>query len=166
MKKGLITTGIAVAAMVMFSAYAFADGSWGWGRDHMGGGYHMMGPGYDNDDGGAHGRGYRGWGNLSEEDAAKVETAREAFFKDTKDLRQSIYQKRLEMRAELAKKDPDAAKLADLQKSLSMSEAEFSQKRLDHRLTMRKLLPDYAAGYGMGRGQGYGRGPGNRGGCW
>ena len=171
MKKGLFVTGIAVMAMVVLSAYAFADG--GWGRHHMGGGYHMGegyhmgGSGYGDSDGGRQGRGHRGWGNLSAEDAQKLEKEREAFFKDTEDVRQSIYQKRLEMRAEMAKEDPDTKKLADLQKELSNSKAEFDQKRLNHRLEMKKLLPgDYRAGAGMGRGRGDGRGPGSGGDCW
>ena len=167
MKKGLIVTGIAVLAMVTFSAYAFADGSWGWGRHHRGEGYHMGGPGYGDSERGWYGKSGRGWDNLSEEDAQLVEKEREAFFKDTEDLRQAIYQTRLEMRAEMAKKDPDTQKLSDLQKDLSSSKADFAQKRLNHRLEMRKVLPDnYQAGAGMGRGRGYGRGPGNGGGCW
>jgi Spy/CpxP family protein refolding chaperone len=173
MKKALIVTGIAVMAMVTFSAHAFADGGWGGGRHHMGGGYnmgegyHMGGPGYGDSGKGNYGRGGRAWGNLSEEDAQKVEKEREAFFKDTADLRQSIYQTRLEMRAEMAKTDPDTEKLSDLQKDISNAEANFAQKRLNHRLEMKKLLPDsYQAGAGRGRGQGYGRGSGSGGGCW
>lgn len=173
MKKGFVVTGIAVAAMVLFSAYAFADGGWGWGRHHRGGGYHMgtgyqmMGPGYGDEDSGRYGRGNRSWGNLSEEDAQKLETQREAFFKDTEKLRRSIYQTRLEMKAEMAKEDADRGKLSDLQKELSNLQAEFDQKRLGHRLEMKKLLPDnYRAGGGMGRGRGWGRGPGYGGGCW
>ena len=138
------------------------------GGYHMGEGYHMGGPGYG-DAQGQYGRGGRGWGNLSEEDAKKVEKERETFFKDTEDLRRSIYQARLEMSAEMAKKDPDTKKLADLQKNLSSLESDFDQKRLGHRLEMKKLLPDNyqaGAGAGMGRGRGYGRGPGNGGGCW
>jgi len=173
MKKGFIVTGIAVAAMVLFSTYAFADGGWGWGRHHRGGGYHMgpgyqmMGPGYGDEDRGRYGRGYRSWGNLSEEDTQKLETQREAFFKDTEKLRRSIHQTRLEMKAEMAKEDPDRGRLSDLQKELSNFQAEFDQKRLDHGLEMKKLLPDnYRAGGGMGRGRGWGRGPGYGGGCW
>ncbi len=174
MKKGLIATGIAVLAVVTFSAYAFADGSWGWGRHHKGGGYHMGegyhmgGSGYRDSGEGNYGRGGRAWGNLGEEDAQKVAKEREAFFKDTADLRQAIYQTRLEMKAEMAKKDPDTQRLSDLQKDLSSSEADFAQKRLNHRLEMKKLLPDnYQAGAGRGRGRGYGRGQGSGGGdCW
>jgi len=169
MKKGLIATGIAVMAMVTFSAYAFADGG-GWGRQHMGEGYHMggsgNGPGYGDTGRGRYGKGHSNWGNLSEEDAGKLDKEREAFFKETEDVRQSIYQKRLEMRAEIAKKDPDARKLADLQKEISNHQADFAQKRLNHRLEMRKQFPDLQAGAGMGRGHGYGRGQGFGGGCW
>lgn len=171
MKKGLIGTVIAVVAMVMFSAYAFADGGWGRGYHHRGDGYRMGGaedcPGFGTSGKGRYGKGAQGWGALSEEDAVKVEKARKAFFEDTKDLRQSIHQKRLEMRAEMAKKDPDVAKLTDLQKEISGLEGDFDQKRLNHRLEMKKLMPDnYQAGTGRGRGQGSGRGPGPRGGCW
>jgi len=166
MRKGFFVTGIAVVAMVMFSTYAFADGSWGWGRHHRGGGYHM-GPGYGDEDAGRYGRGSRTWGNLSEENAQKLEAQREVFFKDTEDLRRSIYQTRLEMKAEMVKEDADRGKLSDLRKELSNLQAEFDQKRLDYRLEMQKLMPDnYRAGSGMGRGRGWGRGPGSGGGCW
>ena len=94
MKKGLIATGIVVMAMVMFSAYAFADGGWGWGRHHMGEGYHMggpgSGPGFGDYGRGRYGKGNSNWGNLSEEDVEKFDKEREAFFEDTKDARQSI----------------------------------------------------------------------------
>ena len=103
---------------------------------------------------------------MSEEDAAKVEKERTAFFEATQELRQAIYQKRLAMKAEMAKTDADAAMLSGLQKEISSLEADFAQKRLSHRLEMKKLLPDYQAGAGMGRGRGLGRGQGNGGGCW
>ena len=171
MKKGLFVTVIAFAATAMFSAYALADGGWGRGYHHKGDGYQMGDsencPGYGKSGKGGYGKGAPGWGALSEEDAAKVENERKAFFKDTQDLRQSIHQKRLEMRAEMAKKDPDTQKLSDLQKDISNSQADFAQKRLNHRLEMRKLLPDsYQAGAGRGHGRGYGRGSGAGGNCW
>jgi len=166
MKKGLIATGIGVLAMVMFSAYAFADGGWGW--HHRGGGYGMGGPGncpgYGDENGGRYGRGNSKWGNLSEEEAGKLDSARKAFFKDTEEVRRSINQKRLEMRAEMAKQAPDAEKLGKLQKEISSLKAEFGQKRLNHRLEMKKQFPDLQAG--MGRGPGFGHGRGNGGGCW
>lgn len=171
MKKGLFVTVIALVSMAIFSAYALADGGWGRGYHHRGDGYQMGNadncPGYGKSGKGRYGKEAPGWRALSEEDAAKVEKERKAFFEDTQDLRQSIHQKRLEMRAEMAKKDPETQKLSDLQKDLSDSQADFAQKRLNHRLEMKKLLPDsYQAGAGMERGRGYGRGPGSRGECW
>lgn len=173
MKKGLFITVIAFAATAMFSAFALADGGCGRGYHHRGDGYQMGDsencPGYGKSGKGRYGKGAPGWGALSEEDAAKVENERKAFFEDTKDLRQSIHQKRLEMRAEMAKQNPDAAKLSGLQKEISDLKADFDQKRLNHRLEMKKLLPDnYQAGAGMGRGRGHGRGPGSGSGgdCW
>ncbi len=172
MKKGLFVTVIAIVAMAMSSTYALADGGGGRGYHHRGDGYQMGDsdncPGSGKWGGERYGKGGApGWGALSEEDAAKVETERKAFFEDTRDLRQSIHQKRLEMRAEMAKKDPDTQKLSDLQKDLSSSEADFAQKRLNHRLEMKKLLPDhYQAGAGRERGRGHGRGQGAGGDCW
>lgn len=163
MKRALIVTGLAMMATVMFSTYTFAKDGWGRGYHHRGDGYRMGGsencPGYGNA-----GKGRYGQGSLSEEDAAKVESAREAFFKDTRALRQSIRQKRLEMKAEMAKPEPDTAKLTDLQKGISGLEADFDLKRMNHRLEMKKLLPDYHAGDRGGR-WGHGRGA-DRGDCW
>ena len=169
MKKGLIVTTIAIVSMVVFTANAFADGGWGRGY-HRGPGYQMGDvencPGFGKYWKGRQGQWERGLAGLSEEDAAKVQEQKKAFFEDTKDLRQSIHQKQLEIRAEMAKKDPDAAKLTDLQKDVSDLKADLDQKRLNHRLEMKKLVPDYQAGAGRGYGRGQGRGPGYGGGCW
>lgn len=168
MKKGVILIGIILATMMMFSNNIFAGGGWGGRGPCAGAGYADGGPdncpGYG---GGKQGRGWAAGDNLSEEDAQKLQEKRDSFRQDTADLRQSINQKRLEMRAEMAKPDPDAAKLSELQKEISGLNADFAQKRLTHRLEMKKLLPeDYRAGAGMGRGRGWGRGPGYGGGCW
>ncbi|MGW8186570.1 MAG: periplasmic heavy metal sensor [Desulfobacterales bacterium] len=135
-------------------------------------------------------QGWRPWcaGNLSDEDQAVLSKERQAFFDDTQDLRQDIYQKRLELQSELAKKNPDDQKAAALQDDISKLTEEFDQKRLDFILKMKKTNPDIGRiggwraedddvavcpnyghhmggwkGYGMGlgmRGPGYGMGPG------
>jgi Spy/CpxP family protein refolding chaperone len=121
-------------------------------------------------------------GDLSEGDIKALSKERQAFFDDTRDLRQDMYQKRLELQSELAKKDPDAPKAAALQKDIAKFTAEFDQKRLDVILKMKKINPDigrmggwgamdddddancpYGGGhYGrhMGRWSGYGKRPG------
>jgi Spy/CpxP family protein refolding chaperone len=92
------------------------------------------------------------WGDLSEEDIQKLEKERIDFFEDTKNLRANIYQKRLELRSELAKENPDAKKAAELQSEISKMRAEFDQKRLNHFLNIRKINPDMGKGFGGGYG--------------
>jgi hypothetical protein len=123
--------------------------------------------------------GWRPWcaGNLSDEDQEVLNKERQAFFDETQDLRQNMYQKRLELQSELAKKNPDAQKAAALQKDISKLTEEFDQKRLDFILKMKKNNPDMGRiggwggkdedvadcpnyGHHLGRWKGYGMGPG------
>jgi Spy/CpxP family protein refolding chaperone len=87
---------------------------------------------------------WRPWcaGNLSDEDQKTLDKERQAFFDETQDLRQDMYQKRLELRSELAKKNPDAQKAAALQKDISKLKEEFDRKRLDFIMRMKKINPD------------------------
>ena len=156
--------GIAVVAIVGFGVNAMA----GWGKGY---GRHGMGP----DGPGWHHRGWDGPGygymrrNMSEDEFKKVDEERQRFFEETASLRQSLYAKGLELRAELAKEKPDAKKASVIQKEISDLEAQFSQKRIDHMIKMREINPDAGRGFGgrgfMGKGP---RGYGNRGGgyCW
>jgi Spy/CpxP family protein refolding chaperone len=172
-KTGKILMVMVVAAVIAIAVTSFA----GWGRGHMGYGNHM-GPGYGMR--GGWGPGYGGYGgqgyqsNMSEEDIAKLDEERRAFFEATSDLREQLYQKELELRSELAKPEPDAKKAAGIQKEISQLESEFDQKRLDHRIKMRKEFKQFGSGgggygprgRGMGRGMyggGGGYGPGS---CW
>jgi len=126
--------------------------------------------------------GWRPWcaGNLSDEDQKVLSKERQAFFDETQNLRQDMYQKRLELQSELAKKNPDAQKATSLQNDISKLTEEFGQKRLDFLLKMKKINPgigrmggwgtmdnDANCPYGighhgrhMGRWGGYGMGPG------
>lgn len=168
-KTGKIFMVLVIAAVLAIAVTSFA----GWGRGHMGYGYHM-GPGYGMR--GGWGPGYGGQGyesNMSEEDIARLDEERRAFFEGTSDLREQLYQKELELRSELAKPEPDAKKAAGIQKEISQLESEFDQKRLDHRIKMRKDFPRLGSGgYGYGpRGRGMGRGMYGGGGygpgsCW
>jgi Spy/CpxP family protein refolding chaperone len=115
-------------------------------------------------------RGYGGPGyqsDLSDEDIARLDKERQAFFEATSEIREKLYQKELELRSELAKPEPDAKKAAGLQKEISNLEGQLDQKRLDQQIKMRKDFPRFGyrgQGYGprgMGRGM-YGRGGGCR----
>jgi Spy/CpxP family protein refolding chaperone len=166
MNANITRKALIITAIVFFTgaALAFAHGGHGRGRHMMGHGYGsgMMGygtkggmMGYDH-----HMRGF--YGNLSEEDAAKLDEAREKFFEETRSLKEQIDEKRFTLHQELNKKDPDTEKLTELQKALSKLESEFDEKALQHRLEIRKLFPDkpMGRGYKGGMGRGYG------GYCW
>jgi len=160
MKKQMLTNGIVVATVVFILGYG-ANAFAGWGRGSGYGG--CGGPG------GRWGGGY-GAATLSPEQTKQMESQRQAFFDDTADLRQEIYQKDLDLRRELAKETPDAAKAKDLQKALSQLEAQLDAKRIDHMMAMRKINPEAGRGrHGWGgKGPGYRNCPGAGGGarCW
>ena len=161
MKNKKISTVFLVAALVTgIAVLAYADDRYGpgYGR-HMtgyGGGYgHMMdgGPAY------GHMRGYSGpdsYGNLSREEAARLEEIREKFINQTRDLRNAIRNKQFALNDEIEKPNPDRGKVSELQKQISALEAEFDQKALAHRLQVRRALPQSVYGSGYGR----------RGDCW
>lgn len=142
---------VAILAIVGFGTYAYAG--WGMGYDHHG-------PRWHHGDGDEPGYGNM-MGDLSDDDIAALEKEREVFFKAIENLRQDIYAKRLALRSELAKKDPDVKKAKDLQKEISDIEAKIDQERVDHMIKMRKINPN--AGRGYGSGQAHGRGGGY---CW
>jgi zinc resistance-associated protein len=156
---------LAIVGVVGFAATSFAD----WGR---GGGGNCWGPGAGWAQRG--GAPYGNQGNLSDEDLDRLNKERQAFFEDTRELRQQLYQKDLELRSEMAKKDPDANKAGAIQKEISDLEGQLAQKKISHRIKMQKENPDFFAGGGYGRG--YGHGPrgrgmgrgfsGRGGGCW
>jgi Spy/CpxP family protein refolding chaperone len=145
---------LTVVALVGIGATAFAGWGRGYGR-HMGwGGGPADGPGY--------GRGYLDE-NLTDEQIKAIEDERQAFFNETESLRETLYAKELELRAELAKENPDAQKAAEIQKEISRIESDLDQKRVVHMIKMRQINPDagkgYARGYGRGSQRGYGMGP-------
>ena len=165
MKTQRITKSIIVASVILLigGTIAFAQGGWG-GRGYDG---DTKGPGY-----GCPGRGdCPGWGNragvsdLTDEEAAQIDAAREKFFAETKDLRTQMRNLRTDLRDEMTKEAPDEATVLELQKELSGIKADFDQKRVQHRLEMRKIAPEkfQERGFGRGYGRGYGRGGG---GCW
>lgn len=107
--------------------------------------------------------------DLTPEQREQVKTERKTFFDATTIERQDLYAKRLELRAEIAKRQPDMDKASALQKAVSDLQASLDQKHLGHIMAMRKINPDAGRGWmmegrgmghhGMGRGMGYG--PGN-----
>ena len=153
MKMDNIAKGVAVlaiAGIVGFAATSFA----GWGR---GGGGNCGGQGGGWGQRGSAAPGYQG--NLSDEQITRLDKERQVFFEETQNLRENLYQKELELRSELAKEDPDAQKATGLQTQISELTAQLDQKRIDHRIKMKKENPEFFAGRGYGQGgRGMGRG--------
>lgn len=153
-----------VITVIGFAAYAFAGGGMGYGRYHGERGYHdewgHHGYGMHHGGYGCPGSGYMK-GDLGDEEIQKMDEQREAFFKSTEDLRQKIYEKRLALESEFAKKSPDAKNATNLQKEISDLRAQIDQKRIDHMLEMKKVNPNLGRGHRgsgrMGYGSSYGR---------
>lgn len=145
----LMFTVIAIAGL---GTYARADMGmgYGYGRHHGPAGHHY---GYGS-------QGYGGfWGKLSEDEIKRFQDEREAFFEATREIRQQLYQKRLELRSELAKKDPDPEKAVALQKEIAELWGQLGRKRLGHILKLKKINPDVGRGpmgFGMMGTRGYG----------
>jgi Spy/CpxP family protein refolding chaperone len=153
-KFGKIIVVVAIFGVVGYAATSFAGRGRGWG----GGGGYCWGQGGGWGQRGSAAPGYQG--NLNDQDIDKLSKQRQAFFEDTRELRENLYQKELELRSELAKQDPDVNKAVALQKEVSELEGQLSQKRIEQRLKMQKENPDLFAGRGYGRGGGYGMGRG------
>jgi zinc resistance-associated protein len=151
-----------VFSIMGFGGYAFAAQETGNGPHYRGWGYY--GHGGHHGEYGHPGYGYM-MGNLSAEEIQKLDNQRNAFFKSTEDMRQQIYQKRLALESEFAKKNPDAKNAINLQKEISGLKAQIDQKRVEYLLEMKKINPAFGTGwmrpgrmgYGPGRmGYGYG----------
>lgn len=160
------TVVVAIVGTLGFAATSFA----GWGRGG-GGSCWGQGAGWGQRDSAA--PGYQS--NLSDQDIDKLNSERQAFFEDTREVREKLYQKELELRSEMAKQDPDVNKAVALQKEVSELQGQLDQKRVEQRIKMQKENPDFFAGRGFGRGYGIGpRGMGmgrgfqgrGGGGCW
>ena len=139
---------LTIMVMIGFAGRSFADPGMGYGH-HYGWGYPMHGMHHWSS--GGPGFGYRG--ELSQEDARKLEQEHLNFFEATRDLRSKLFQKGLEIRSELAKESPDVNRAAALQKEISELKAQLGQKRLAHFFNLRKIIPDIGrsprGGYGM-----------------
>ena len=135
---------LTVFAVVGFGMYAFADGGMGYGQHR--GGWDHHGSGWRQGGAGCPGYGYLR-DDLSDEEIQKIDQQRKAFHKANQDLKQNIYQKKLELESEIAKKTPAAEKAAGIQKEISDLQAQFDQNRIDHIIEMKKINPYAGRGF-------------------
>lgn len=136
MKRLLSGKSLAVlAALAIIGSATVAVADWGssFGRRGCdGGGYHR-GP-------------YMQGTDVTDEQIQKFDEERAKFYRMTQDVRQQLYEKELSLRAEFAKKNPDAAKAASIQKEISELNSKMDQMQLEHRLEMKKIDPNLGCG--------------------
>jgi hypothetical protein len=76
---------------------------------------------------------------LSNETVKKLNAEQETFLKMTEDLRQTIYEKELYLKVELAKKEPDKDTALGFQRTLSDARGKFEQLMIQHLIRMKKI---------------------------
>jgi len=77
--------------------------------------------------------------HLSNETVRELNAEQEAFIKMTEELRQTIYEKELYLKAELVKKKPDIAIALNFQKNISEARGKFEQKMIAHIIRMKTI---------------------------
>ena len=107
-----------------------------YGRDMMRYGFHELGmPGGTNK--------YPGYySDLSDETIKKLNAEQESFIRATEDLRQTIYEKELYLKAELVKKAPDTVIGLSFQNEISETRGFFEQQMIEHIIRMKKINLD------------------------
>ncbi len=145
-----VIAGLVAVAVIAVGADAFAGKGMGNQDDDRGYGGH----------GNHHRRGGCSYGqmmtDLTPEQHEQMESEHQAFFDVTKRERQDLYAKKLELRAEMAKSEPDLKKASTLQTAVTELQGSLDQKRLSHIMAMRKIHPDVGRGFMM-KGRGMGR---------
>ena len=77
--------------------------------------------------------------SLKNETIKKLNDEQEAFIKATENLRQTIYEKELYLKVELAKKAPDNDIALGFQTELSDARGKFEQHMIQHLIRMKKI---------------------------
>ena len=150
MKKALIILGsIVLTATLALPVLAYGPGK--------GGGKHGYGEGR------GEGRCWQAYADdlkLSDEQRDQLEDLHENFFRETRDLRDRIYDKTREMRTLMRSDAPDQAAALTLQKELHALRGEMKEKRLGLEFEARKIAPElksfHGRNYGMGEGRHHG----------
>jgi Spy/CpxP family protein refolding chaperone len=131
-----IFLGIAVvAALLLAGGWALAHGPWGQNE-----------PRYPGHGGGCH------W-NLPPEQEQKISAEQQKFYQETAPLRRELHQKRLELKALWIDPKADRETIRSKQREVLDLQRQFQEKRLEHQLAVRDLLPeDYLdeSPWGMG----------------
>jgi Spy/CpxP family protein refolding chaperone len=116
-------------------------------------------PGYGRGAGYGSGYGNPPVSNLMPEQATKIQTIRQAIFKEIAILRQRLFGKKMEMRGLWLSQNPDQAKINSLQKDIIIIHGQLQEKSTNAKFEMRKVLtPEQQVELSLyGPGMGYGK---------
>ena len=139
--RGKLIATIMAVMILGIGTYAFA----GWGQGGQGcGRNNRMAVGS-----GECPYGYGAPAYSSDEQKQQAEAEILAFFNASNEIRRQMCEKELTLRAELVKKETDVKVATALQKEISDLQAQLDQKRLEHTIKMKTIVPD--AIFGCGR---------------
>jgi Spy/CpxP family protein refolding chaperone len=148
-----VVTLMVVVGMVGFGSTALAYRGWGGGNQDCSGYGQGSGPGN-----GRGGSGYcGGYADLTDEQRTQLDQTRKAFYDETRELHDQLRDKNYALHKMLDADAVDTGAAADLQKEISDLRAQLDQKRLTHRIEMRKLFPELNDGPCFRDGRGHGR---------
>ena len=146
--KSMIIIGvILLAALIAYPVFAHRSG-WSWGH-----GSHMRG--YGGSEPGYYMHHDRGYGNLTEEQTAKLQELDRKIYAENEKIRNDIWAKSSQLNTLLNTQNPDVKKAKTIQGEINDLRAELNQNRLDYELKARKIAPNVQYGN-----------RGGRGGCW
>jgi len=77
--------------------------------------------------------------SLDDNTIKKLNAEQEAFIRATEDFRQTIYEKELYLKAELARKKPDKAIALQFQSAISEARGKYEQKMIEHIIRMKAI---------------------------
>ena len=157
MKKYTLNKGVIFLSLffiIAIGSYAYAG--WGQGQGQGRGNGNEMGYGHGGGNGcpGSNGQNY-----LTDEQRKNLQSLRQNFIAQTKDIRENFYNKQGELNAEFNLDNPDKDKLILIQKEVSELKNQLSEKRILFKLEAKKIDPNIGIGRGKHRGRGH------RGGC-
>lgn len=103
-------------------------------------GRHMMRYGYQEKGMAGGSKKYPGYSqSLDNNTIKKLNAEQEAFIKATENFRQTIYEKELYLKVELAKKNPDKVIALRFQSAISEARGKYEQKMIEHIIRMKKI---------------------------
>lgn len=155
MKKTILSlSGIALlTTLIAYPVFAHRAGWSNWGG-HMGPGYHM---GYGNHMHDYYG-GPRGGDDtaLTEDQRTKLDALHENFAAETKEIRDSLWEKRRALNALLTNPETDTEAATALQKEINVLGNTISEKKLALELETKKIVPETGLSNFYCGGPGYG----------